>query len=59
MSDRRHFAKIDVGYLDNPKTVQYLDDRPHLILFHLQGVSVEGPGVEEPALPGLELPPAD
>ena len=24
-----------------------------------RGVSVEGPGVEEPALPGLELPPAD
>lgn len=38
MSDSRYFAKIDVGYLDNPKTVQYLDDRPHLILFHLQAV---------------------
>ena len=38
MSDRRYFAKIDVGYLDNPKTGQYLDDRPHLILFHLRAV---------------------
>ena len=38
MSDRRYFAKIDVGYLDNPKTVQYLDGRPHLILFHLRAV---------------------
>ena len=26
MSDKRYFAKIDVGYLDNPKTGQYLDD---------------------------------
>jgi hypothetical protein len=35
MADRRYYAKIDVGYLDNPKIASLMDEHPRAILGHL------------------------
>jgi hypothetical protein len=35
MADRRYYAKIDVGYLDNPKIASLIDEHPRAILGHL------------------------
>ena len=36
MSDTRIFAKIDVGYLENPKMQALIDEHPRAILLHLK-----------------------
>lgn len=38
MADMRYYAKIDVGYLANPKLSDLIDDRPRVILVHLGAV---------------------
>ena len=38
MSDPRFFAKIDVGYFDNPKVGSVLDDHPLGVVFHLRAI---------------------
>lgn len=35
MADKRPYAKIDVGYLSNPKIAALLDDNPRAVLLHL------------------------
>lgn len=36
MSDSRIFAKIDVGYLENPKMQALIDENPRAVLLHLK-----------------------
>lgn len=38
MSDKRYFAKVDVGYLDNPKVADLLDGDKGAILLHLRAI---------------------
>lgn len=38
MSDRRYYAKIDVGYLDNPKLGDFVDDSKGVVLLHLRAI---------------------
>lgn len=38
MSDPRHFAKLDLGYFDNPKIADFLDDRPRVMILHLRAI---------------------
>lgn len=35
MADTRYFFKMDVGYLDNPKICELIEDHPHAILLHV------------------------
>lgn len=35
MADRRYYAKIDVGYLDNPKIAPLVEAQPRSVLLHL------------------------
>ena len=35
MADKRPYAKIDVGYLSNPKIAAIIDDNPRAVLLHL------------------------
>lgn len=37
-TDRRYFAKIDVGYFDNPKIAEVLDDHPRVAILHLRAI---------------------
>ena len=38
MADKRAFAKFDVGYLDNPKTLDVLDASPIAVLMHAASI---------------------
>lgn len=38
MADPRFYAKIDVGYLTNPKVAELLDEQPGAILTHLAAI---------------------
>ena len=38
MPDPRNFAKIDLGYFDNPKITSLLDDHPRVPLLHLRAI---------------------
>jgi len=38
MADARQFAKLDLGYFDNPKTADFIDDHPHVLLLHLRAI---------------------
>ena len=38
MADPRYYAKIDVGYFDNPKIAALLDDRPDVVFMHLRAI---------------------
>ena len=38
MSDKRYFAKIDVGYLDNPKIADLVDAHKDAVLLHLRAI---------------------
>lgn len=35
MADKRYYAKIDVGYLDNPKIAPLVESQPRSVLLHL------------------------
>jgi hypothetical protein len=39
MPDPRHFAKLDLGYFDNPKIAGFLDDRPRVMILHLRAIT--------------------
>lgn len=38
MADPRYYAKLDVGYFDNPKTSSLLDDNPRALILHLRAI---------------------
>ena len=38
MADARMFAKLDLGYFDNPKVADFIDEHPHVPLFHLRAI---------------------
>ena len=38
MSDLRNFAKIDLGYFDNPKVSEFVDERPRVPMLHLRAI---------------------
>lgn len=38
MADPRFFAKLDVGYFDNPKVGDFLEERPRVPILHLRAV---------------------
>lgn len=38
MADSRFFAKIDVGYFDNPKIAAFIEDRPAVMILHLRAI---------------------
>lgn len=38
MADKRYFAKVDVGYFDNPKVAPLMDDRPRVVMLHLRAI---------------------
>src|SRR5690606_18286876 len=38
MADPRNFAKIDLGYFDNPKVSEFVDERPRVPLLHLRAI---------------------
>lgn len=38
MADPRYYAKIDVGYFDNPKIGPLMDDEPRVVMIHLRAI---------------------
>lgn len=38
MADKRAYAKLDIGYFDNPKLIDLLDDYPAAALMHIASV---------------------
>lgn len=38
MSDLRQFAKIDLGYFDNPKITEFVDEHPRVPILHLRAI---------------------
>lgn len=38
MPDPRYYAKLDVGYFDNPKTTDLVETRPQALIFHLRAI---------------------
>ena len=38
MADLRNFAKIDLGYFENPKTGSFLEDDPRVLILHLRAI---------------------
>lgn len=38
MADARLFAKLDLGYFDNPKIADFIEDHPHAIFLHLRAI---------------------
>lgn len=38
MADARQFAKLDLGYFDNPKVADYIDEHPHVPILHLRAI---------------------
>lgn len=39
MADPRYYAKLDVGYFDNPKTTELLEERPRVLILHLRAIT--------------------
>ena len=39
MADPRYYAKLDVGYFDNPKTTDLLEERPRVLVLHLRAIT--------------------
>lgn len=39
MADTRFYFKTDVGYFDNPKTSEFLDERPRVLILHLRAIA--------------------
>ena len=38
MPDPRFYAKLDVGYFDNPKTADLVETHPRALIFHLRSI---------------------
>ena len=38
MADARQFAKLDLGYFDNPKVADFVDEHPHVPILHLRAI---------------------
>lgn len=38
MADVRTFAKLDLGYFDNPKLADFVEDRPRIPILHLRAI---------------------
>ena len=38
MADARQFAKLDLGYFDNPKVADFVEDHPHVLMLHLRAI---------------------
>lgn len=38
MADARLFAKLDLGYFDNPKVADFVDDHPRVIFLHQRAI---------------------
>lgn len=38
MADARLFAKLDLGYFDNPKVADFIEDHPQVIFLHLRAI---------------------
>lgn len=38
MTDKRTWAKLDVGYFDNPKVVELAEARPRVVMLHLRAI---------------------
>lgn len=38
MADARLFAKLDLGYFDNPKVADFIEDHPHALFLHLRAI---------------------
>lgn len=38
MADPRFYAKLDVGYFDNPKTADLVETHPRALIFHLRAI---------------------
>lgn len=39
MADPRYYVKLDVGYFDNPKTSELLEERPRALILHLRAIA--------------------
>lgn len=39
MADKRAYFKMDVGYFDNPKVADLVDDNPRAVLLHLRAIA--------------------
>src|SRR5699024_2144086 len=39
MADPRYYAKLDVGYFDNPKTAELLEEHPRVLILHLRAIT--------------------
>lgn len=39
MADKRAYFKVDVGYFDNPKIADLVDDNPRAVLLHLRAIA--------------------
>lgn len=39
VTDRREYIRLDVGYFDNPKVAEVLDDRPYAVLAHVASMA--------------------
>jgi len=39
MADKRAYFKVDVGYFDNPKLADLVDDNPRAVLLHLRAIA--------------------
>ena len=39
MADPRYYAKLDVGYFDNPKTTDLLEANPRALILHLRAIT--------------------
>ena len=39
MADPRYYAKLDVGYFDNPKTTDLLETKPRVLILHLRAIT--------------------
>lgn len=38
MADARQFAKLDLGYFDNPKVADFVDEHPRVPMLHLRAI---------------------
>ena len=39
MADKRAYFKVDVGYFDNPKVADLVEDEPRAVLLHLRAIA--------------------
>lgn len=38
MADSRYFAKLDLGYFENPKVADLVEERPRVLILHLRAI---------------------